>query len=53
MKLKKKADQSVDTSVLSRRGNKILTGGNIGIKVGAKYEGKAIQRLLHLEIRPI
>jgi len=27
MKLKKKEDQSVDTSVLLRSGNKILTGG--------------------------
>jgi hypothetical protein len=27
MKLKKKEDQSVDTSVLLRRGNKIITGG--------------------------
>jgi hypothetical protein len=27
MKLKKKEDQSVDASVLLRRGNKILTGG--------------------------
>jgi hypothetical protein len=29
MKVKKKEDQSVDTSVLHRRGNKILTGGNV------------------------
>jgi hypothetical protein len=28
MKLKKKEDQSVGTSVLLRRGNKILKGGN-------------------------
>jgi hypothetical protein len=27
MKLKKKKDQNVDSSVLLRRGNKILTGG--------------------------
>jgi hypothetical protein len=33
MKLKKKEDQSVDTSVLLRRGNKILTGGNMEEKV--------------------
>jgi hypothetical protein len=31
MKLKKE-DQSVDTSVLLRRGNKILTDGNKGTK---------------------
>ena len=29
MKLKKKEDQSMDASVLLRRGNKILTEGNI------------------------
>jgi hypothetical protein len=29
MKLKKMEDQSVDASVLLRRGNKILTGGNM------------------------
>jgi len=44
MKLKKK-DQSVDASVLLRRGNKILTGGNMETKYGAETEGKAIQRL--------
>jgi hypothetical protein len=32
MKLKKKEDQSVDASVLLRRGNKILTGENMGAK---------------------
>jgi hypothetical protein len=40
MKLKKKEDQSVDTSVLLRRGNKILMGVNT--KCGAEIEGKAI-----------
>ena len=29
MKLKKKEDQNVDTSVLLRKVNKILTGGNM------------------------
>jgi hypothetical protein len=47
MKPKKKEDQSVDTSVLLRRGNKILTGGNMDIKCGRETEGKAIQRLPH------
>jgi hypothetical protein len=28
MKLKRKEDQSLDASVLLRRGNKMLTGGN-------------------------
>jgi hypothetical protein len=53
MKLKKKEDQSVDGSVLLRRGNKILTEGNMETKCGAETEGKAIQRLLHLGIHPI
>jgi hypothetical protein len=47
MKLKKKKDQSVDASVLLRRGNKILTGGKTGTNCGAETEGKAIQRLPH------
>jgi hypothetical protein len=46
MKLKKMGDQSVDTSVLLRRGNKILKGGNMETKCGAETEGKALQRLL-------
>ena len=53
MKLKKKDDQSVDDSVLLRRRKKILIGGNMETKCGAKNEGKAIQRLPHLEIQPI
>jgi hypothetical protein len=52
MKLKKKENQSVDTSVLLRRGNKILTG-NMQTKCGAETEGKAIQRLPHLGIHHI
>jgi hypothetical protein len=42
MKLKNKEDQSVDASVLLRRGNKILKGGNTESKCGAETEGKAI-----------
>jgi hypothetical protein len=53
MKPKKKEDQSVDASVLLRRGNKILTGGNKETKYGPETEVKAIQRLPHLEIHPI
>jgi hypothetical protein len=34
MKLKEKENQSVDASVLLRRGNKILIGGNMEIKHG-------------------
>jgi len=41
MKLKKKNDQSVDASVLPRRGNKILIGGNIEKKCRAETERKA------------
>jgi hypothetical protein len=53
MKLKKKEDQSVDASVILRRGDKIITRGNMGKKYGAETEGKAIQRLPHLGIHPI
>jgi hypothetical protein len=49
----KKEDQNVDASVLFRRVNKILTGGNMETKCGAETEGKAIQRLTHLGIHPI
>jgi hypothetical protein len=48
MKLKKKEDQSVGASVLLKRGNKILTGGDTEIKCGAETEGKDIQRLPYL-----
>jgi hypothetical protein len=50
MKLKKKEDQSMDTHVLIRRGNKILTGGNTETKSGEVTEGKTIQRLPNLGI---
>ena len=53
MKLKKKEDQSVDTSILLRRGNKIPMEGDTETKCGAETEGKAIQRLPHLGILPI
>jgi hypothetical protein len=53
MKVKKKEDQSVDASVLLRRGNKILTGGNTETKHGPETEGKVIQRLPHLGIHLI
>jgi hypothetical protein len=39
MKLKKKEDQSVDTSILLRRGNKIPMEGITEIKCGAETEG--------------
>jgi hypothetical protein len=52
MKLKKKKDQSVNTLVL-RRGSKIPMGGDTEIKCGTETEGKAIQRLCHLEFPPL
>ena len=48
MKLKEKEDQSVDTSVLLRRGNKIPMEGVTETKCGTETEGKAIQRLPYL-----
>ena len=44
--------QSVDTSVLLRRGNKIFIGGNMEKKCETVTEGKVIQRLPHLVIHP-
>ena len=53
MKLKKKEDQSVDTLILLRRGNKIPMEGVTETKCGAETEGMTIQRLPHLGIHPI
>ena len=53
MKLKKKEDQSVDTSLLLRMGSKIPMEGVAETKVGAEMEGRTIQRLPHLGIHPI
>jgi hypothetical protein len=53
MKLKKKEDQSVDTLLLLRMGNKIPIEGVTETKFGAKMEGKIIQRLPHPRIHPI
>jgi hypothetical protein len=50
MELKKKEDQSVDTLILLRKGNKILI--EVTEKCGTEAEGKAIQRLPHLGIHP-
>ena len=44
-KLKKKEDQSMNTLVLLRRGNKIFTEAYTEAKCGAETKGKAIQRL--------
>ena len=53
MKPKKKEDQSVDVSVPLIRCNKTLKGGNMETKLVAESEGKAIQRLPHLESHSI
>jgi hypothetical protein len=53
MKLKKKEDQSVDTSFLLRMRNKIPMEGVTKTKFGDETEGSTIQRLLHLGIHPI
>jgi hypothetical protein len=49
----KKEDQSVDTLVLLRRGNKFSMGGDTVTKHGAETEENAIQRLPHPGIDPI
>jgi hypothetical protein len=53
MKLKKKEDQSVDTSFLLRMWNKIPMEGVTETKFGAESEGRTIQRHLHPGIHPI
>jgi hypothetical protein len=53
MKLKKKKDQSVDISILLRRGNKIPMEGVTETKCGAETEVMTIHRLPHLGIHPI
>jgi hypothetical protein len=53
MKLKKKEDQSVDTSFLLRMGNKILMEGVTETKFGAEMKGWTIQRLSDLWIHPV
>ena len=53
MKLKKKEEQSVDTLILFRRGNKIPMEGVTETKFGAEPEGMTIQRLPHLGIYPL
>jgi hypothetical protein len=45
MKLKKKEDQSVDTSFLLRMGNKIPMEGVTETKFRAETKGRTIQRL--------
>jgi hypothetical protein len=53
MKLKKKEDQSMNSLILLRRGNKIPMEGITEAKFGAETEGMTMQRLPHLGIHPI
>jgi hypothetical protein len=53
MKLKKKEDQSMNTSIFFRRENKIPMEGVTETKFRAETEGMTIQRLPHLGIYPI
>ena len=53
MKLKKKEEQSVNTSVLLKKGNKIEMGGDTEIKCETETDRITIQRLPHLGIHPI
>ena len=53
MKLKKKEEQSVDTSVLLRRGNKIHIEGITEANCEAEIEGMNIEKLPYLGIHPI
>jgi hypothetical protein len=53
MKFKKKEDQSVDTSILFRRANKIPLEGVTETKCVAESKGMPIQSLHHLGIHTI
>jgi hypothetical protein len=53
MKLKKKEDQSVDTSFFLRMGIKVPMKGVMETTFGAEMEGRSIQRLPHLGNHPI
>jgi hypothetical protein len=53
MKIKKKEDQSVNTSFFLRMGNKIPMEGVTETKFGAEREGWTIQRLSYPGFYPI
>jgi hypothetical protein len=53
MKLKKKEDQSVDTLILLRRGDKMPLEGVTETNFEAENVGMTIQKLPHLVIHPI
>jgi hypothetical protein len=52
MKLKRKENESVDTFIPLRSGDRIPIGGDTETKCGAETEGKASKRLSHLGIIP-
>jgi hypothetical protein len=53
MKLKKNEDESVDTLLLLRIGNKTPIEGVTETKIGAETKGWTIYRLLYPGIHPI
>jgi hypothetical protein len=53
MKLKKNEDESVDTLLLLRIGNKTPMEGVTETKIGAEVKGWTIQRLPYPGIHPI
>jgi hypothetical protein len=53
MKLKKKEDKIMDTSILLRRGNKMPVKGVTDTKFRVETEEMTIQRLPHLGIHHI
>jgi hypothetical protein len=53
MKLKKKEDQSVDTSILLRRGNKISMEGVTETKYEVETKEMTIHKVPHLAIHSI
>ena len=53
MKIKKKEDQIVDTSILLRMGNKIPMERVTETKIRAETQGMTIPKLPNLGIRPI
>jgi hypothetical protein len=53
MKLKKKEDQSVDTLLLLRMGNKIPMEKVTETNFGAEMEEQTVQKLPHPGIHPI
>jgi hypothetical protein len=53
MKLKKKEDHNMDTSIDLRKGNKPLMEGVTETKCGVETKEMTMERLTHLGIHPI